>query len=108
MTATAHHQPLGNEQPSTVTIHLQERSLAADLSLLRSEVAKNVLRGRGGITIDVSGVDQISSPTVAAILWARRSCAARQIPFHVTGDAGRNARVLRTCGLPRHGGSTRW
>lgn len=108
MTTTAHHHVPGSDHPSTVTVHLQERTLTADLSLLRSEVARSVLHGRGGITIDVSGVDQISSPTIAAILWARRSCAARQIPFDVTGDGGRNARVLRTCGLSRRGGSTRW
>ena len=56
------------------------------------------VQGRG-VALDVSAVERISSPTVAAILWARRSCAARNLPFTVTGHRARTHRLLRTCGL---------
>ncbi len=109
MTAAPHRPPApGGELPATVTVHLQDASLTEDLSRLRSEVARSVLDGRRGVEVDVSGIDTISSPTVAAILWARRSCAARHVPFLVSGDAGRNARVLRSCGLMEPRTPTRW
>ncbi len=82
-----------------VTVRLHEPSLAHDLAVLRSQLAECMLRGRGGVTIDLSDVGRISSPTVAALLWARRSCAARRLPFAVTGCASQNQGVLRTCGL---------
>jgi anti-anti-sigma regulatory factor len=83
----------------SVRVELREPALVHDLSRLRSQLAHTLLRGRGGVTVDLSAVGRISSPTVAALLWARRSCAARSVPFSVTGCSGHNAGVLRTCGL---------
>jgi hypothetical protein len=47
---------------------------------------------------------------VAALLWARRCCATRGVPFRVTGTSGQNAKVLRLCGLvtPDAGGGSSW
>lgn len=92
-------QAHAEREGSSVLVELHEPSLAHDLSLLRSQLAGCLLKGRGGVTVDLSAVDRISSPTVAALLWARRSCAARRVPFTVTGYSGQNAAVLRTCGL---------
>jgi hypothetical protein len=86
------------EDPSAVTVRLLDESMAADLALLRSQVAAGVAQGRG-VMLDVSAVEKMSSPTVAAILWARRSCAARNLPFIVTGHRSHNHRLLRSCGL---------
>ncbi len=109
MTAAPHRPPAaGGDLAGTVTVHLQDSSLTEDLCRLRSEVARSVLDGQRGVTVDVSGIDTISSPTVAAILWARRSCAARHVPFTVCGDGGRNTRVLRSCGLLEPRTATRW
>lgn len=83
----------------TVRVELREPALVHDLSRLRSQLAHTLLRGRGGVTVDLSAVGRISSPTVAALLWARRSCAARSVPFSVVGCSVQNAGVLRTCGL---------
>lgn len=82
-----------------VTVRLRDHSLTEDLSHLRSKVALGVRRGLG-LTLDVSEVERVSSPTVAAILWARRCCAARDLPFTVTGARGRNRRILHSCGFP--------
>ena len=108
MTAAQPRHTVVDDLPTAVTVHLQDGSLTSDLAHLRSEVAMTVLVGRAGVTVDVSGIDQISSPTVAAILWARRSCSARRVPFRVTGGSGRNVRVLRSCGLLGMGVSPRW
>ena len=82
-----------------VVVELREPPLAHDLSRLRSQLAQSLMRGPGGVTVDLATVDRISSPTVAALLWARRSCAIRGVPFSVTGTSGQNAKVLRLCGL---------
>ena len=87
-----------HDEQAAVTVRLLDHSLSADLARLRSRLATGVLEGRG-LTLDVSAVDDFSSPTVAAILWARRSCIARNLPFTVTGDRGRNHRILRSCGV---------
>jgi anti-anti-sigma regulatory factor len=87
-----------HDEPAAVTVRLLNESLSADLARLRNRLATGVLEGRG-LTLDVSAVDELSSPTVAAILWARRSCVARNLPFTVTGHRGRTHRILRSCGL---------
>lgn len=87
-----------HDEQAVVTVRLLNQSLSADLARLRSRLATGVLEGRG-LTLDVSAVDDFSSPTVAAILWARRSCVARNLPFTVTGHRGRNHRIMRSCGL---------
>ena len=87
-----------HDERSAVTVRLLNQSLSADLARLRSRLATGVLEGRG-LTLDVSAVDEFSSPTVAAILWARRSCVARNLPFTVIGHRGRNDRFMRSGGL---------
>jgi anti-anti-sigma regulatory factor len=93
-----------------VVVELHEPPLAHDLSRLRSHLAQSLMRGPGEVTVDLSTVDRISSPTVAALLWARRSCATRGVPFRVTGTTGQNAKVLRLCGLVTAdaGGGSSW
>jgi anti-anti-sigma regulatory factor len=93
---------LQHDEPTAVTVRLLNEPLPADLTRLRSRLAKGVLEGRG-LTLDVSDVDELSSPTVAAILWARRSCVARNLPFTVTGHRRRTHRILRSCGLVDQG-----
>ncbi len=99
-TAAVHDAPdeWHHDERSAVTVRLLNESLSADLARLRSRLATGVLEGRG-LTLDVSAVDELSSPTVAAILWARRSCVARNLPFTVIGHHGRNHRIMRSCGL---------
>ena len=110
MTAAPHRRrvPPGGIAVPAVVVRLQDSSLVDDLAHLRSEVAATMLQGGGGVTVDVSGIDQMSSPTVAAILWARRSCSARRVPFTVSGDVGRNVGVLRSCGVLGPETRSRW
>lgn len=91
-----------HDEQAAVTVRLLNESLSADLAGLRSRLATGVLEGRG-LTLDVSAVDELSSPAVAAILWARRSCVARNLPFTVTGHGARTHHILRSCGLVDQG-----
>lgn len=93
--------------PSVLTLVLGHESPATDLRRVRAGVARGVSSGRG-VQLDLSAVDVLSSPTVATILWARRSCAARNLPFSVVGERGRTRRILRTCGLVDEGTGRRW
>lgn len=86
------------DEQGIVHVELSEPSMARDLAQLRSQLAECLVRDRSGVTVDLSAIDRISSPTVAALLWARRTCAARHLPFTVTGYAQDSA-VLRSCGL---------
>jgi anti-anti-sigma regulatory factor len=80
-----------------VTLH--DASLAHDLRALRSNVAE-VLRTRPeSVLVDVSELTRPSSSVVAALRWAKRSCARGGVGFSVQGVGSRNGEVLRRCGL---------
>lgn len=81
------------------TINLNDDSLARDLLALRACVAERLVRGHGGVSVDVSSLKRLSSETVAALLWARRKCRAQGVPFSVSGAGTRNTRILLRCGL---------
>lgn len=81
-------------------VELRDASLAHDLLVLRASVAECVVRGQGSITVDLSSLTRVSSVAVTALLWARRSCGARSVPFRVEAARGnRNRQVLQRCGL---------
>ncbi|MEP6856055.1 MAG: hypothetical protein ABJA33_11335 [Pedococcus sp.] len=78
---------------------LRDASLTHDLISLRSTVAE-VLRNRTEwVLVDVSGLSRPSSSAVAALLWAKRSCARGGVDFGVRGAWHGNREVLRRCGL---------
>lgn len=80
-------------------VALHDASLAHDLRSLRSNVAE-VLRSRPeSVLVDVSDLTRPSSSVVAALLWAKRSCARGGVGFTVRGVGNRNGEVLRRCGL---------
>lgn len=82
------------------TVALHDVSLAHDLLVLRASVAECVVRGQGSVTVDLASLTRVSSVAVAALLWARRSCGTRSVPFTVQRVKGsRNRQVLQRCGL---------
>lgn len=81
-------------------VELRDESLAHDLLVLRASVAECVVRGQGSVTVDLTSLTRVSSVAVTALLWARRSCGARSVPFRVEEVRGnRNRQVLQRCGL---------
>src|SRR4029453_16536231 len=75
-------------------------TLPHDAVELRTEVADGLARGRGRLTVDISAMEPTSSETVAALLWARRACTARQVSLMVRGAGPRTAHLLQLCGFP--------
>ena len=92
--ASARRQPLGVQ----LTLTSDGRWPVSDVRELRDGVAHGLATGQG-VQLDLSGVDEITSTTVATILWARRSCALRRLDFSVVGERGRAGAVLRSCGV---------
>jgi anti-anti-sigma regulatory factor len=82
-----------------VVVNLHDDTLLQDLSDLRRQLAEPLRTGQGEVVIDIGGVARLSSATVAAILWAKRSCATRGVDLSVRNPSGRNLDVLRRCGL---------
>jgi anti-anti-sigma regulatory factor len=80
---------------------LHEESLARDLIVLRSTVAEVLLTRTDSVLVDVSELGRPSSSAVAALLWAKRSCAKGGVAFGVRGARHSNRDVLRRCGLLR-------
>lgn len=83
----------------TLVVNLHDDTLLQQLSDLRGQLAELLRTGHGEIVIDIGGVARLSSATVAAILWAKRSCATRGVDLSVRNPSGRNLDVLRRCGL---------
>lgn len=81
-------------------VELRDDTLAHDLLVLRASVAECVVRGQGSVTVDLGALTRVSSVAVTALLWARRSCSTRSVPFRVEDVRGnRNRQVLQRCGL---------
>ena len=78
---------------------LRESSLPHDLIGLRSTVADVILTRSHRVVVDVSSLSRPSSSTVAALLWAKRSCTRAGVDFAVSGARAANRDVLRRCGL---------
>ncbi|SDP40936.1 STAS domain-containing protein [Pedococcus dokdonensis] len=81
----------------TTTLH--DASLTHDLVALRSTVAEVLLTRNESVLVDVSDLSRPSSTAVAALLWAKRSCARAGVRFRVRGAWHANRDVLGLCGL---------
>ena len=65
---------------------------------LRTQVAAEVIRASGAM-LEVSVVVRVSSPSVAAMLWAPRHGVSSDPPYTQRGTGRANHRLLRSCGL---------
>ncbi|HEY7718869.1 MAG TPA: STAS domain-containing protein [Pedococcus sp.] len=81
------------------TVTLRDDTLTHDLAVLRGRVARSAVRTGTEVRVDLTGLTRVSSVTVAALLWARRTCGARGVAFAVHGATGGQWVVLQRCGL---------
>jgi anti-anti-sigma factor len=86
-------------EPQAVVVRLHETTLPSGLVELRSAVVVVVRSGARLLVVDVSGLDQLSSPTVTALLWARRRCRVQGSAVVLRGAGRRLLRLLRRTGL---------
>jgi len=82
-----------------VVIVLDERTLPAGLSRLRCVVRDAFLEGGARVVVDVSGLQRLSSGTVAALLWANRHCHQRGGLVVLRSPSESNLDLLRRTGL---------
>ncbi|HEY7723105.1 MAG TPA: hypothetical protein VIB11_14800 [Pedococcus sp.] len=96
--ATGRAHPADHDGDGLVA--LRDHSLAQDLLTLRARVGECLVHRRGRVAVDVSALSRMSSVTVAALLWSRRTCAAAAVPFAVEEvGAAAHRQVLQRCGL---------
>jgi anti-anti-sigma factor len=102
MTQTAHmstHRRVAGARRPDVVIVLDDRTLPAGLTHLRSVVRDAFLEGGGRVVVDVAGLQRLSSGTVAALLWANRHCAQRGGVVVLRAPSESNLDLLRRTGL---------
>jgi anti-anti-sigma factor len=51
------------------------------------------------VVVDMSAIRQVSSTTVAALLWVKRRCSAREVEVLLRGPSRRTLDTLRRVGL---------
>jgi anti-anti-sigma factor len=83
----------------TVLVALVDDNMPASMVELRAAVAAAVRSGARTLVIDVSRVDQLSSSTVTALLWAQRRCRSQGGDVILRGVSRRQARTLQRAGL---------
>ncbi len=83
----------------TVVAVLDDHAVAQGLTDLRSRLTEVLSAGDACLVVDVSGLDRISSSVVAALLRAKRKCAARGVDVVVRGSAGQSLGLLTRTGL---------
>ncbi|HEU4676884.1 MAG TPA: STAS domain-containing protein [Motilibacteraceae bacterium] len=82
-------------------VFVTDALLADGLAELRWLLHDHVLAGVRVLTVDLSGVEQLSSPAVATFLWAHRSCRARGGGVVLRGANRKTLDLLRRTGLWR-------
>src|SRR5690348_4330233 len=85
--------------PEVPVVVLDEAMLASGFILLRSGVAAVLQAGARTLVVDVSGLDQLSSSTVSALLSAQRRCHNGGGSILLRGVTRRTRKTLRRTGL---------
>ena len=64
---------------SSAVVPLSDQTLREGIHDLRWRLEEMLADGPSALVIDVSGLTRLSSPTIAALLWAKRRCTARGV-----------------------------
>lgn len=87
------------EHSDDTVVALEDASLLEGLANLRSGVRSHLVDGTERIIVDIAGVSRLSSATVAALLWAKRSCRSRGGHVVVRGLSQDSLNMLTRAGL---------
>lgn len=71
------------------------------LERVHEEVEARLTLGPRCLVVDVSEISDLSSTTVAALLWIRRRCSERGVEVALRGVAGRHRDALLRIGFVR-------
>ncbi len=83
----------------TCVVVLADASLLHGLSEIKGRLSDTTGGGTEVLVLDLTDLDRLSSATLAAMLWARRTCAARGGRVVVRGPNRRCRDVLTRTGL---------
>lgn len=84
---------------SCIVMRLDDNALRQGVADLRWRLPQLLAGGHPTLVIDISGVERISSTTVAAILWVKRRCRGRRVRVVVRDPSRRSLEQLRRTGL---------
>lgn len=97
-------------------VRLTDESLRDGIASLRWGLDRLLADGQSTLVVDLGGLERLSAPAVAAMLWAKRRCLARRVEMVVRCPNRRTLEMLRRTGLesaltiqsppvPRHDGA---
>lgn len=77
---------------------LRDIGLMPALDDVHQQLERLLEAGPSSLTVDLTGVE-VTSTTVAALLWVRRRCRARGVTVIIRGYGRRSVEVLRRIGF---------
>jgi len=83
----------------TCVVTLADDSLLHGLTEIKTRLADMMRSGGADLVLDLSRLDRLSSATLAAMLWARRTCYARGGRVVVRNPNRRCREVLTRTGV---------
>lgn len=95
---TTSRRPVPRPRDSVV-VRLEESSLRSGIGDLRWHLDDMLADGPSTLVIDVSGIERLSSTTIAALLWAKRHCLSRRVRVVVGDPTDHTLELLRRTGL---------
>lgn len=78
---------------------LDDDCLRQGITDLRWRLGRLLAGGQSTLVVDVSGLDRMSSTTLAALLWVKRRCRARRVGVVVREPSRHSLEQLRRTGL---------
>lgn len=93
------HGPESSLTSPEVVVELADTRRPDALRELRSRLTLVLDRGPGTVIVDLSEMTQLSSATVAALLWIRRRCRSRNVIVVLRKPSRGSIQVLRRTGL---------
>jgi anti-anti-sigma regulatory factor len=83
----------------TPVLPLRNAGVAQALDELELRLDTALATGPRVVVVDMSAIGQVSSTTIAALLWVKRRCASRGVEVLLRGPSRRNLDTLRRVGL---------
>ncbi|WP_162605345.1 STAS domain-containing protein [Jiangella ureilytica] len=80
-------------------VPLSDRTLRECIHDLRWRLEEMLADGPSALVVDVSGLTRLSSPTIAALLWAKRRCTARRVRVMLSQPDQAMVDLLHRAGL---------
>nr|WP_246401876.1 STAS domain-containing protein [Jiangella mangrovi] len=78
---------------------MSDQTLREGIHDLRWRLEEMLADGPSALVVDVSGLTRLSSPTIAALLWAKRRCTARGVRLTLTQPDQAMVGLLHRAGL---------